>query len=272
MSKVTCVNNKYYSVIIPTNKVTPYLFKALDSVFDEVDHYSNVEVVLVVNGFDAEEIFTEIENTYKNKESLILVRSKAKEISTALNDGIDVANGDILIRFDSDDLWLEGRLKEIINATSNVSNKYIFGTSLYKIIDDDDNYLMDGRKPLSIDKFISRPFKSYSAHPAVFFSRSVCKRVKYSPELAGIEDVVFMHNILQLPGIEVINIDKHLISYRVHNEQYTSINKLNQKIRLADYFYNKLSVFEKIIFWLLKKNIPLIDVWLKKILVISLKL
>jgi glycosyltransferase involved in cell wall biosynthesis len=232
-----------------------YLVKAINSVLDDVVQEDAVEVVLVVNGCNKDNISDKLKRIYTDVEKIIITKSNAMEISTALNEGIESSCGNILIRFDSDDIWVKGRFNEIVSSVQSSKSEFIFGTSLYDIIDSEGQFSRHGRPPLDKDKFIKRPFKSFTAHPAIFFSRTLFELVRYKPEYAGIEDVLFMHEILSLDCVNLMVIDKPLINYRIHEEQYTSVNKNNQKIRLAKYFHNNLFFYEKVILYIINKKI-----------------
>lgn len=100
---------KKVSVVIPTYNRAQFLPNAVKSIIDQ--NYDNLEIIIVDDGSDdnTDDVINKLKeqcpyiNYYKNERS--------KGPSGARNTGITKASGEYLSFLDSDDIWLEGHLK-----------------------------------------------------------------------------------------------------------------------------------------------------------------
>lgn len=257
-----------FSVVIPTNRYDSFLEESIDSILEDVSDSNDIEIIISCNGVDRSTIAGKLKDNYSSLSKIIILESSSGNISEALNFGIARARGRCIIRFDGDDLWNKGRFLKINQEFIKKRGENIFGTSNYLEIDQSGQVLGEGRRLRNPSHFLRRPFKSLTAHPAIFFSKDLWEMSQYESELAGIEDVDFMYRLLEIvhPS-NFISIDDNLISYRKHSNQYTFKNRYQQKVRLARLFYNKLYFWEKTFLAILDSSNSL---YLKSIIVRAL--
>ncbi|MBY3623490.1 glycosyltransferase family 2 protein [Acinetobacter sp. CUI P1] len=104
------MNQIKFSIIIPIYKVEKYITQCINSVI--LQTYQNIEIILVDDG--SPDSCPEICDNYSENDIRIKVIHKHNEgLSSARNEGINIATGDFLIFLDSDD-WIESDFVENI--------------------------------------------------------------------------------------------------------------------------------------------------------------
>ena len=104
--------NPTLSVIIPIYKVEDYLERCVNSVLKQ--DYKDIEVILVDDGSPDRcpqicDEFAKVDNRVR------VIHKKNGGLSSARNKGIEVAKGKYLAFLDSDDQWVEGALKILMD-------------------------------------------------------------------------------------------------------------------------------------------------------------
>lgn len=104
------------SVVIPVYNVEKYLKEALESIIYQ--EYKNLEIIIINDG--STDTSLEIVKKYMIKDKRIkLIDQKNKGQSKARNRGIEVATGDYIYFFDSDDILAEQALYECYKKIKN---------------------------------------------------------------------------------------------------------------------------------------------------------
>ena len=121
--------NKLVSVIIPVYNVDPWLDECIQSVQDQ--KYSNIEILLINDG--STDNCLKICNEHAKSDDRIKVVDRPHEgASAARNCGLEMAKGDCILFFDSDDYMVP----ELIDRTVAVMERedagiVVFGTERY---------------------------------------------------------------------------------------------------------------------------------------------
>lgn len=99
-----------FSVIIPIYKAEAYLAKAVDSV--ERQTYKNYEIILVDDGSpdNCPIICDDLNSRYGN---IKVIHQMNQGVSVARNNGISIADGDVICFLDADDEWDDKNLEEL---------------------------------------------------------------------------------------------------------------------------------------------------------------
>lgn len=227
------------SVVVPCHKWDQFASKALNSVLNDTTFSPrNHEIILVANG---SAIFHYL-NQIQNLPFVTVIYEPEANISTALNIALTAARGQLIVRFDADDIWINNRFLEL---SRYATQKRIFGTHSNFIIDDEDTRIGARNHMRDPKRFLRRPFRSLTTHPCIFFSKDLTTKINYKPEYAGIEDVIFMHDILTNEKPRIIFLEKPLVGYRQHQSQTTAKNLDAGKLRLAHYYHDKLFLHER---------------------------
>ncbi len=104
------MDGKLVSVIIPAYNIEDYIGRCLDSVCSQT--YKNLEIIVVDDG--SSDCTAQILDGYKEKDHRVKVIHKENGgVSSARNEGIDVASGDYIGFVDGDD-WIDPKLYEVL--------------------------------------------------------------------------------------------------------------------------------------------------------------
>ena len=208
-------------MVIPIHGDAPWVLKSLESVVNQV--YPNVELVIVFDRV-SKETESSVNDFCRSLPIRIQIQKSAEPgIVAALNLGVDVSNGDLIARLDSDDVMLPERLSlqteaflkdpELVVVGSQVkfisSSDELIGQSVYPVTDDDLRFHFLYRNPI--------------AHPSVVFKRDVFLKVGgYRQFSEGAEDYDLWIRMSQHGSI--CNLRKSLTCYRRSSYQVTAKN------------------------------------------------
>lgn len=103
------------SVCIPTYRETDLAFASIDSVLGQEVHGFTVEVVVVVNGGNADWA-KKLENRYSSLPSVRIISIEEKGASVARNVAIKEAKGDFIAFLDDDDRFSAGYLSSLVDC------------------------------------------------------------------------------------------------------------------------------------------------------------
>lgn len=107
------MNTPFLSVIIPIYKVEDYLERCVKSVLNQ--DFKDIEVILVDDG--SPDRCPQICDEFAKTDERIKVLHKPNGgLSSARNAGIEMAVGEYLAFLDSDDQWVDGALKPLLNV------------------------------------------------------------------------------------------------------------------------------------------------------------
>ena len=112
------MNNPKISVVVPVYNVEKYLRKCLDSIINQT--FRDFELICINDGSPDNSL--EILREYEKKDDrVIVIDQKNTGVSTARNNAIDIAKGEYIIFFDSDD-WVDLDTLEVIYSEINSEN------------------------------------------------------------------------------------------------------------------------------------------------------
>lgn len=103
------------SVCIPTYRETDLAFASIDSVLGQEVHGFTVEVVVVVNGGNADWA-KKLENRYSSLPSVRIISIAEKGASVARNVAVKEAKGDFIAFLDDDDRFSAGYLSSLVDC------------------------------------------------------------------------------------------------------------------------------------------------------------
>lgn len=126
--------NELISVIVPVYNVEKYIKKCINSIITQ--SYNNIEIILVDDG--STDSSGKICDLYKKLDNRIIVVHKINGgLSSARNEGLNIAKGKLISFVDSDDYIEKDFLKEL----KDNMRKYNSDISICNI-----NYIKDGKK------------------------------------------------------------------------------------------------------------------------------
>lgn len=229
------------SVIMPVYNAEKYLKSSIESVLAQ--SYKNYEFIIVNDGSTDASI--DIIQEFKDPRIKCISNEKNSGIVYTLNKGLSISNGEFIARIDADDLCCADRFETQVGFL--IKNKRIGLCSGHIIkINDFGEEMGKVKFPISNEacnlKFL---FGNPIAHPASMFRKSLA--LKVGGYTAGSEPAEDLDLWLKLSNITKIeNIDKVLIYYRVHANNYSTIKREKYVNKLTTIF-NKEEKLKRLI-------------------------
>ena len=123
------------SVIIPLYNKAPYIGRAIDSVISQT--IQDFELIVVNDGSTdgGENIVAEYSDS-----RIFLINQKNSGVSVARNNGVNVANSELISFLDADDEWLPTYLETILKLVNKYPSAGIYATGSINYFSDKNQY------------------------------------------------------------------------------------------------------------------------------------
>lgn len=214
------MSNKLVSVILPVFNAGRYLEETLNSLI--IQSYENIEIIIVDDGSsdNSREIISKFSSI---DERISFFSRENRGLIYTLNELLKLAKGEFIARADADDIYHIDRIKEQVKFLESNPHVAVVGTS-YNIIDADGKFVTRRRQICHSDLLkIGLLFGSVLAHPSVMFNRFVCNNnLFYSSNYTHAEDYELWVRLTYELKLTVSNLDKCLMSYRIHSDSVSS--------------------------------------------------
>ncbi|WP_165730502.1 glycosyltransferase family 2 protein [Polaribacter sp. 20A6] len=248
--------NPLVSIIIPTYNRAKLIKETLNSIVAQT--YSNWECIIVDDGSTDNMLAILEAYTQKDKRFHYYTRpsTRKKGANACRNYGLDIAKGDYIIFFDSDDVFSETALEERINSfKKNDVDMIITSMGLFTEISDlkvDENrFIFKANLEHNIDEFIVGDKLPWSIHRVTFKSSLIKNKIYFNEEMLRFQDVDFNIRVLKNLVPKYLSIDRTDCYYRndtKSNERY------NNKIFIDTVFENFYILYANIFKSLDKKK------------------
>lgn len=222
------------SVTMPVYNGGKYLKESIESVLNQT--YKDFELIVVDDGSTDES--DSIIKSFQDSRIKVL-KLKHGGIVKALNEGIEQAVGDYIIRADADDVSDSERFEKLYNYMESNKEIAICGSWAISINEKGENvgemkYPPIGNRELKKYALLHNPF----IHPAVIFRRQEILEVGKYRNFKHNEDYELWTRVLRKNSGH--NIPEFLIKYRIHSNQITK--KSNLKMRLVGIYVRLLAL------------------------------
>ena len=205
-------NKPLISVVMPTRNRAHYLADAIKSI--QAQSFKNWELIIVDDA--SEDTTKDLLDYYKKEDKRIRVHyfKKHQGISKCRNKGNQLAEGELIVVHDSDDVSEPDRLKMIAGRYKKKKGKWNIGYSNWLICDVD----LKVQEHRGSAKFDMKKLKEaqYIASPTLFYTKKLALKVPYRPKLKVGDDWQFLIDVANNGG-KWENINKPLVKYRMHN-------------------------------------------------------
>lgn len=206
------------SVVMPTFNSEKYLKEAIDSILKQT--FSDFELI-IIDDMSCDNT-KNIVLSYQDSR-IRFIENKSKNISKALNIGIQHSKGEYIARMDSDDVSLPERLKKQYEFLENNKHISILGTNVIEISEYGDFLRKSSfiKKPTIIDALSS----CVVCHPTVMFRKKDLNKwdLRYNEQYKTAEDQELWARALLV--VNIYNLDDALLKYRKHTESATIITR-----------------------------------------------
>lgn len=208
------------TVVLPVFNGEKYLAKAIESVLEQT--HKNLELIVFDDGSTDQSLA--IARGYEKADSRVYVYTREnKGLVATLNESIELATSDFIVRMDADDICYPARIELQLERMLNEGLDIVGGA-----IDFLENDLITGRliyREGSDDiKASILTWGRNFCHPAVLVKKSVYVKYPYE-ELPGIEDFALWIRLALDENLKLGNVEEAVIKYRVHEEQVTQTGK-----------------------------------------------
>ena len=214
-------------VVIPINRYHRWVELAIQSVrTDEPD----IPCSLVLDGVKHLDrtLLVQLSRNY----NVDVVENSASGISAALNTVINTCREEFVARFDSDDVWMPGRLSHQLSLFAKDKNLAAVGGQM-TIIDEEGNQIQRGFYP-AYKKVcrLTSPYRAVVPHPGTTIKTAAIRSVGgYDSRFDGAEDFELWNRLLHR-GWSITNTSEIVVSYRRHHAQ-VSTRRLEEQRELS---------------------------------------
>lgn len=228
------------SVVIPIYKVEKYLEVCIESVLSQT--YKNLEIILVDDG--SPDSCPEICDRYRKKDNRIyVVHQENRGLSEARNQGIDIANGDLITFLDSDDLIAPNMYKNMIEKVIEYDVD-IVTCGVQNFYNEEEIIFRDEKERIqiysNIDVLKKYLYEQYNIHVVAcnkVYRREIFKSLRY-PKGKLFEDFVPITKAI-ISSKKILVMDNQYYFYRKRDDSINGENfikpKFNKKVMdLAD--------------------------------------
>lgn len=209
----------YISVVMPAYNSETFIAESIQSIVDQT--YTNWEL-LIINDSSTDNT-SQIIDTFCQKDPRIkhLKNKYSKGIVGALNTGLDAAQGDFIMRLDSDDIAVPERMQLQLDFLLKRKDIQILGGGYTPFSGAEQHEtLMRPKNPILLRLHFC--VGSFFCHPSVMFRSFLKLEFKGYPQTIA-EDYNFFSQILN--KYRGSNLQLELVKYRVHGNNLSLVLK-----------------------------------------------
>jgi glycosyltransferase involved in cell wall biosynthesis len=217
-----------FSVVLPCHENHDALYKAIDSVVQDVAEDCTILILVHKNI----ELYSSLESIYSNSNIRIYQDNYSANLSGVLNYGIQLANSDYIFRMDSDDVWSKGRYNLQKNIVENDKSIDVVGGSLEVFDPILKRYYTINRNQSPSEMRTELILDCVIAHPTVLYKRnSILEVGGYNENLKYTEDFDLWSRMRE--DYKMTNIPEILITYKLKSS--------DQRVDRKTLYYQELS-------------------------------
>lgn len=215
-SKGPVADNIKLTVLMPVYNAGAHLKEAVESILTQT--YSNFWFLIIDDGSTDGSV--DLLRTFKDDRIRLVCHEQNMGIQYTLNEGIDLADTELIARMDADDISHPWRLQKQVDYLSTHANCAMI-TSLARIIDGDRNDLGQ-YDPYGLDIYYGLYFDCYICHPSVMYRKNCVEAVgKYSMQYA--EDFDLWYKLSRVYKMHFLA--EPLLLYRKHEQNVSRVVK-----------------------------------------------
>jgi hypothetical protein len=217
------------SVIMPVYNAEAYVSAAVESILNQT--FTDFEFIIVDDG--SSDGTPAILDGFRDRRLVRLRHAQNQGYVYGLNEGLQLARGQLIARLDADDIALVERFAQQVDLLQQRPEVVLVG-SAYHIIDEQ-GALLRSYCPLQEDPLIrwQMLFQNSFIHSAVMFRLAPIRQHKlcYDPDFMPAEDYALWSQLLRYG--EGANLPTPLVKHRRHSQQISQTSAQRQK-RNAD--------------------------------------
>lgn len=223
------------TVIFCVNKSGPHLRASIESVLGQT--YRDFEFLIGANNC-CDSLIDEIQQICGGDRRVKIVRTSLGQLAFSLNNLIEQARTEWIVRMDSDDVCLPNRFRELVTAMGS-GDWDVIGS--WAVLINEFDQVVGRFCPATIPSQIWSRFRvsSQLCHPTVAFRRSFWLRMGgYSGGRVSEDYDLWLRALLS--GARITNVPSYLLRYRIHGNQ-VSRTRLGYA-EVASYWFREVAV------------------------------
>lgn len=210
-----------------------YLTEAIESILNQT--YKDFELIIIDDGSTLEYI-SDILDDYRKRDSRIIIIKNEKNIglTKSLNKGLHMARGKYIARMDSDDISALNRFEKQLDYMEKHNDIAVLGSRVKKFGKKQENepfYYIDFTQGY-YERFRIKMFFANIGpmHPAVMIRKAFLdhNKIKYNENIQNAQDYCLWMDCI-LNGGKIYNYPEILLYYRLHADQISTKNSLEQR-------------------------------------------
>lgn len=204
------------SVVIPTRNRPKLVLRAVRSALNQT--YRNLEVVVVVDGPDAETVkaVTDL------GESRVRVRHLTESVggAEARNEGVRTADGEWIAFLDDDDEWLPTKVEKQVEAAIESGNLLAIVTCRMLLRGGGSDSVVPRKLPAPgqpMSEYVLGAPRNWFQTSSYFVSRALMLLVPWTKDLKGLQDYDWFLRATRYPGVTLTVVPEPLSIYYVES-------------------------------------------------------
>jgi glycosyltransferase involved in cell wall biosynthesis len=204
------------SVLMPAYNAGDYIQQAIESVLCQT--YADFELIIVNDG--STDATSNVISLFKD-ERIVTINRKHEGIASALNTGLQHATGELIARFDADDICFPDRLETQVSFLNSHPDHVVVGSDAEYILANGD-HLFNFKCIGHTHEEIKRCFYFYCPfiHSSVLYRKELVVRAgAYSLHAHSFEDYLLWTRLIKIG--KLVNIPEALIKVRFNPSSIT---------------------------------------------------
>ena len=219
--------NRLVTVLMPCYNEPECFFRAaIESVINQT--YKNLEILLILDN-PQNELLSRIAREYqvKNKQIRLVINDQNLKLTKTLNKGLKLASGDVIARFDADDIMLPNRIQkqmQFVDQYDLISTNFAFINNNGYII----RHRIFPSTTAEIYYFLCNN-ADCMYHTTWLGKKETFFKLNGYREIGPFEDYDFLLRAIKM-GLKLFNCPEELNYYRINTEGISYKNKIFQHL------------------------------------------
>lgn len=216
--------NPKVTVLMSVYNGEKYLREAIESILNQT--FTDFEFIIINDG--STDSSRSIIQSYNDSRIRLIDNERNIGLTSSLNNGIDLANGEYIARMDADDISLPERFEKQIEYMDANPDIAVCGGWAY-VIDKENKLLYEAKMETSKDLLFANLFLGNQlVHASAIIRASILKINKYSTKFKSAQDYNLWFRLLN-SGYVITNIPFFVINYRDHSCNISNIVESEQE-------------------------------------------
>lgn len=218
------------------NTPLEYLEKSIESILKQT--FKDFEFLIIDDGTKND--MEALEKKFNDKRIKIIKNDKNRGLVYSLNRGLQEAQGEYIVRMDTDDIALPTRIEKIYDYIKSHSEYSVVGSKAIEFSDIKTNNVIGFSGEIDSHRLMCA---EAPLHPTVILNKKDALEVGGYPNYNRCEDFALWCELL-LTSKKIYILDEPLLKYRVNDTDYDKKRKLKMRkdeLRARKFYYKKMN-------------------------------